>query len=306
MTEFNSPHPDQKSPIDPASSMNQEQLSRMLSLYVDEEVVEFSKNEVDFANPCYIITTNTGKKYALRVLGVQTPENARYETVIQARLASCGIQTSRYLTLKNGDTVGESEEGFFTLAAYIEGKRPSAITLELVEDFGACLAKIHVALANVPISFNEVQWLNPKNIEIEIGKCGPEVAERYKKLLQGVHFLDKELPKTVIHADFGLGNVFARDGHIETVFDFETAEYSYCIFDIAATYLFFAMDKAYPAELILEHLLRGYNANAAQKITDEERAYLREAMIYVAVACSVWSINRNLPIPAANFLALIS
>ena len=284
--------------------MEKDLLNRMLGLYADEEVAGFSKNAADFANPCYILTTTEGNKYALRVLGVQTPANARFETTLQARLAAHGIQTPRYLVLKNGDTVGEVDGNFFTLAPFIEGKRPSTITLALVEDFGATLATLHVALEGVEVETNEVQWLNPTNVELEIEKCDPVYKGPFKEKLKSIALFKTDLPKAVIHADLGLGNVFATHDRIETVFDFETAEYSYRILDIAATYLFFSFDDVFLKEDILGAIIRGYNRHATQKITDEELAHLPEAIQYVAIACGAWSASRGLTESAQKFLNL--
>lgn len=148
--------------------MDLRRLNAALGAYAEGSALSFERTAASCANEAFIVTSEEGEKYVVRLLKTQTPESARTEALIQEKLAAVGIGTANYLMLKTGDVVGSLGDDNFTISTFIEGESPREISLHLMEDFGATLAKLHDALDSVQVPFNELQWLSLDNAKKDL------------------------------------------------------------------------------------------------------------------------------------------
>lgn len=280
------------------------EIGLMLAAYSDEAVAGFVRNKTALANQCYIVDTESGHRFALRILVTQPPDNARREADLQARLASSGIDTPRYLVLRNGELVGEHGGAHFTIARFIGGKHPTTVTPELAQSFGETLARLHLAFEGVELPPSQLQWLTMKNVQAELGACSGPLRDRFDALLRQAE-LPSTLPRAVLHGDLSMSNVFADMSKVEVVFDLETVEENYRVLDLARTYLSLAMADGDP-DIVRQRLFHGYDEVARAAITDDERTNFDNAIRYTAVACAAWCANHGAESFAVDYMSWVS
>src|SRR5581483_7361616 len=191
--------------------MNIQQLTKALNLLKPGMVVNAQDITVGLANSSYLLTADTGEKYVLRQLRLQTPDNARTEAKLQVLLGKEHVLTPTYLPLTTGDVVAEVDGYNFTISNLIAGNRSGVVTLGLARSFGETLAKIHHALkdARNVITPNTEQWLRIDNARQEIARCPESLRSSLKNCLEAAQsVLNSDLPMSVVHGDLFLGNTF--------------------------------------------------------------------------------------------------
>lgn len=265
------------------------QVNRLFHGYADVDLIEVKRNEAAFANHAFDLTDADGQQYVMRVLREQLPETVEKEAEMQNRLSAADINTPHYLKLSNGSYLGEEDGVHFTLSKRIDGSPATTLSIGLVQDFGATLARLHNCLDGVAVPASAMQWFDPKNAHADLGPYdGP-----YKEALVSLVGQEKELfslglPKRVIHGDLWLGNIFADGDRVTAVFDLETAEDTLRIIDLARTYLSMRLETDYPAQTLIDALFEGYDSMASEPLTEAERANFGIAVSYVAGVCASW------------------
>jgi homoserine kinase type II len=268
------------------------ELSRINDLfhsYAPTDVVSVTKNDAAFANEVFMLTTALDERYVLKILQSQHPDAITNEVVMQQRLLDAGITTAQYLEITPGEYVGRHGDERFVLSKYLPGNPPVAVTPPLIRSFGAMLARLHDCLNGIAIPETDMQWLNPAKVAADIAAYEGPVKESLRELLDyGGAIFDADLPRAVIHGDLWLNNVFAANDVITAVFDFETAEYTVRLVDIARTYTSMRFNSALAKEEVIEGLVAGYDSRADMALSPAERAHINRAIAYVCGACATW------------------
>jgi Ser/Thr protein kinase RdoA (MazF antagonist) len=265
------------------------QLTDLFRDYSAASIVEATRSTEAFANEVYDVTDSDGQRFFLKILKTQLPEVVATEVQMQQRLLASGIRTPEYLEIKPGEYVGTHGETRFILSKYIPGESPADVTSELIESFGATLAKIHNALQGVEIPPSNMQWLNLERVEDDLAGYVGDVKPAIVNLVQaGKVIFERDLPKAVTHGDLWMSNVFAEDNTITTVFDLETAEYTVRLVDLARTFTSMKFNSDLASSQIIELLAKGYDSAAELPLTPEERANFNLAIAFVAGACATW------------------
>lgn len=247
------------------------------------------RNAEAFANEVYDTTDARGQRYFLKILKDQLPEAIATEAQMQQRLLAGGIQTPEYIEIKPGVYVGSRSDTRFVLSKYIPGESPKRVTPELMESFGATLARLHDSLKGIAVPPNNMQWLNHKRVVQDVAGYEGSVKPDLVQLLDaGKVIFERNLPKAVIHGDLWMSNVFAKGDEITTVFDLETAEHTIRLVDLARTFTSMRFNSNYAPQEIVTRLTNGYNKAASQPLTSEERASFDLAIAYVSSACATW------------------
>jgi Ser/Thr protein kinase RdoA (MazF antagonist) len=276
--------------------MKIKRLEKLLSYYRSEEITDFKQIIIGVSNDAYSVICASGSRYVIRVIHLQTAESARAEALIQQVMTKHGISTPVYLRLSNGEFVGRDDTDTFTIATLISGRHPKHGSLKLVQSLGAIMATLHNILQQdeIAIGYNTGQWLNPRNILIDIARCNPATQKRLQPIFdETLYIFDKSLPMAIIHGELASNNIFAKGDEVTTVFDFETAEYAPRILDVAFSYLSFVYDEELEPALVRETLLKEYNSVAEIKLTSQEEEYLPTAVRYVSAATAAWCFSRN-------------
>lgn len=276
------------------ATLGLEQLTNIFHDYSSADIIEATRSTEAFANEVYDVTDTEGQRFFLKILKTQLPEVVATEVQMQQRLLANGLRTPEYLEIKPGECVGNHGDIRFILSKYIPGESPKDVTPELIESFGATLAKIHDALKGVDIPPSNIQWLNPERVQDDLSGYEGDVRPELIKLMDaGRVIFDRNLPMAVTHGDLWMSNVFAENNTITTVFDLETAEYTVRLVDLARTYTSMRFNSDLSSDEIIEALTRGYDSVAEIPLTDEERANFNLAIAFVAGACATWHAVRG-------------
>lgn len=255
-------------------------------------------------NTTYVVDT-TRKQYVVRLLVRQGITSVKDELVIQGLLNNAGIITPLYKKSSNGNIAEPLGDALAVISDLILGARQSVDSLELAYDMAATLAKIHDTLSAIHVAFNEQQWFNPKNVGSQLEKyTGPDklyvikMTQRYEKILYS------NLPTTVTHGDFHTKNIFSSKNRVTAVFDFESAENTVRILDIARLYLTYIKVTDLQPRKVVSTLISGYNSSAESGLSDKELTELSRAFIYVALVTSVSIYNHGNKFSSEKYLTI--
>lgn len=269
--------------------LSPEQLNDIFHYYSIADIVEATRSTEAFANEVYDVTDSEGRRFFLKLLKTQLPEIVATEVQMQQRLLASGLRTPEYLEIKPNEYVGNHGDIRFILSKYIPGESPKDVTTELIESFGATLAKIHDALKGIDIPPSNMQWLSPDRVDDDLSGYEGEVKPELVRLMSaGKVIFDRNLPRAVTHGDLWMSNVFAKNNTITTVFDLETAEYTVRLVDLARTYTSMRFNSDLSSSEIIKVLTRGYDSVAETPLTAEERVNFSLAIAFVAGACATW------------------
>lgn len=272
----------------PATEFDTRQLNQFFHSFLPDDLASSQRNGEAFANDVYNLTDTSGRRYVMRILKTQLPETIATEALMQQRLTAAGIGSPLYLKTSSDDYIGEAAAERYTLSRWIDGQAPRAASPELIKDFGATLARMHDSFAGIELPNSRTQWLNPVNAQRDLNNyAGPLKSQLAELLDAGPRLLELGLPTTVIHGDFWIGNVFADDNKITTVFDLETAENTARIIDLARTYLSMRLEK-WITETKDHSLFTGYDSAATRPLTAAEKANFDLAAAYVGGVCAAW------------------
>jgi Ser/Thr protein kinase RdoA (MazF antagonist) len=266
------------------------ELNQLFHAYSNIELIDAKRNDAAFANDVYDLINSSGQGYVMKVLKAhQDPKTINLETHIQTRLNAAGIKTPQYLDFGDNNFIGEQNECRFTLSRRIKGKIPIIITSELVFDFGATLARIHDCLKNVTIPLNRMQWFNPEIAQAALDACEELPKDKLTMLVnKGTELFSLRLPEATIHGDLWLGNTFAEKDKVTAVFDFERAQNTARIIDLARTYASMRKETVFPVQQIIDLLTTGYDSTAAIPLTRIENDNFKLAIAYVSGVIATW------------------
>jgi Ser/Thr protein kinase RdoA (MazF antagonist) len=273
----------------PNISPGSHELNQLFHVYSPTELVEVERNDAAYANDVYNLTDTAGQEFVMRILKIQDPKTVNLEARMQTMLSAIGIRTPQYLAFGENNFVGEEGGHHFTLSKRIEGRTPTDVTPELVTDFGATLARIHNCLQGLVVPPNKMQWFDPKIAQQDLDTYnGPLKAKLTTLVDKGKELLSLGLPEAVIHGDLWLSNTFAEGNKVTAVFDFETAQNTARIIDLARTYTSMRRETSIPAQQIIDLLISGYDSVASESLTQAESDNFRLAIAYVAGVVAAW------------------
>jgi Ser/Thr protein kinase RdoA (MazF antagonist) len=269
--------------------INRRELAQLFHVYSPIDLGDVERNDAAYANEVYNLTDAEGSRFVMRVLRIQDPSTVNLEASMQAKLNAAGIKAPQYLELGDDNYVGEKNGHHFTLSEHIEGRVPSEVRPELVADFGATLARIHYTLEGIVVPPNKMQWFDPKIAQEDLDSYdGPLKSKLTMLVRRGDELLSLGLPEAVIHGDLWLSNTFADANKVTAVFDFETAQNTARIIDLARTYTSMRQEADLPADQIIGLLIDGYDSAASVQLTETEKDNFRLAIAYVSGVVAAW------------------
>jgi len=286
--------------------MTLEQINNFLTDFNIKKLISFIQlPKTTSGNDSYAIKTGDNERYVLRTLVRQTPLGAENEYKIQLALRAANITCPIYIFSNYGNIVA-SRNGFnVVVSQHIEGSPQSEDTIELAGDMASTLASIHDSLANVTIAANQQQWFNMTNVLHQLEHYhGPDKIFLERETFRYSIILNKDLPKALTHGDFHTNNVFSDMDKVTAVFDFESAEYTIRILDIARLYLTYIKMTNLEPEAVLEVIIRNYSQASTLSLTAHEIAELNNAFIYVALVSSVSIYNHGNTYSSEKYLVI--
>jgi len=285
--------------------MSLDYINAVLEQYSVEHASSFEElPQTTSRNTSYRVTTPSCE-YVLRQLVRQSVAGATEELYIQTELNAHGIKTPLYLNTNSGGVAVTEGASHFVLSKLLPGSRQPEDTIELAKDMGATLARIHNALPDLRITFNRQQWFNYDNALYQLKQYdGPDKEFISAQTAIYSSILNKDLPRTLTHGDFHTNNIFSADDKVTAVFDFESAEHTVRILDIARLYLTYVKVTDLNPKAILRAITEGYNSKASTPLQEKEYGEMENAFIYVALVSSVSIANRGNSFSSAKYVEI--
>lgn len=285
-------------------TLNREDAAELLSWYAQDAVTHVQRLPVALTNEVYEFDTTNHGRFVVRLLRDQSPQNARLEARLQQALLDNGIVSPQYLVLRNNDVVGVWHAVPFTLSRFIKGRPPAKRTNALAYNFGQTLTRVHEAWAgcNVHIPTGPEHWLNITTARQNMQTLLSPRIKALSNQMEHAYAQFASLPQTIIYGDLRLDNVFATNGQITAVFDFETAERTYRILDLTRTFLNLMYTGILNGQTVHRNLVEGYNSAASQPLTVAELNVWPSALAYTAIACAAWLANHDMSAYADRYI----
>ncbi len=182
-------------------------------------------------------------------------------------LSDCGITTRRLIACHSFGP----EPSRFSGSLIYRGVRGQSIpwsdyTLGRICRATCYLEKIHRAGQNFPGKSRLARIALPS--EVQISSSGDETLSgyriNYKALLQIWRRLSRAClngPETVLHGDFGRGNIIFDDDKIAGVIDWESMAWGNPLFDLGRFGGYLLLDTALPASVVWATLVENYRLN---------------------------------------------
>lgn len=196
-------------------------------------------------NSNYALTTSSGQRVFLRVYEEQSREGAEGESELLVWLADRGIPVARpMMRVDGGGALGEHAGKPVALFPWIPGVIRCQRGLTPRDTFaaGQALARVHLAGAPRPRAsrFSVARLL--ERCDVIATADDPTLAgmaDPLRDLLRSAEASRKaDAPRGLCHGDLFRDNVlFAGDGSIAAVLDFESAAEGTFAFDLAVTFL---------------------------------------------------------------------
>jgi Ser/Thr protein kinase RdoA (MazF antagonist) len=287
--------------------MNNDILNAILEQYMLGQAASFvSLPKTTSGNDAFVVTLSNGDEYVVKKLARQSEESAINECDIQRILEQNGILTPHYILSQQNSVVVNIANSQYAVSKKLTGSRQVTDTLELACDMGRVLAKMHNIVNGVEITANEQQWFRPDNAlrQLDIYD-GPEKQYIYKTTSKLFALFDTNLPITFTHGDLHTKNIFSADDKVTVVFDFESADYSLRILDIARTYLTYRKSTDLNSDEILKNILAGYGNAASSTLSMDEKKNLNNAFMYVALITLVSIYNHGNYDSSAKYLEIV-
>jgi homoserine kinase type II len=285
------------------TAMTLDKINDFITNYSLGNATEFNQLPLTTSgNISYQITTNDGY-YVIRTLIRQSRAGAEDEYFIQRQLNAADINTPQYIKNKDDSIVSLLNGKPAVISKKLEGSRQADDTLNLAEDMGRTLAKIHLTLQNITIRPNQQQWFDPINTKKQLERYnGPDKNFIEQKTEEYSPILTRGLPMAITHGDFHTKNIFSHNDTVTAVFDFESAQYTVRLLDIARLYLTYRKVTNLDPSAILTAIIKGYESVIPYGLTQREYKELSNTFIYVALLSSVSIYNHGNSFSSGKYL----
>jgi homoserine kinase type II len=245
------------------------------------------------------VTTARGPLF-LRVNEGKARADVEREAEIVAHVAVRGVPTPAPLRTRQGEAFVAFGDAFVSLFPWIDGhvvKRPE-ITPAQAREAGEALAQLHAA--GVDYGDHRPGRYEPDEIARRLQRIRA-VAAQDPALVDAVALLapeletltrerDPSLPLGLIHGDLFMDNVlYADDGHLAALLDFEQASWGRLVYDVAVSVLAFGFGRDDFRADVTRAFLDGYTSRRAP--TQEERAGFGAELRFAACRFTVTRIT---------------
>lgn len=246
-----------------------------------------------FLNVNLKIKTTKGL-YVLRILsGYGTLEHILYVENVVQKLREAGVPALVPLISKDGLPYTRLHDRFVMITPFVKGRvfqhRPKQ-----ARSSGAMLRKFHDALVGLGRG-PAPAWSNYPSESVlsegldrlrRIRDISAEDLERAELLhaavMQSWRVLRDNLPETVIHGDWHLGNQLYTDGNVKCILDFDFVQWAERIHDVA--YAVWSLLIQRESEHLVKAFLNGYGSLMDIEVRALPLAIARAAVFFVCTA----------------------
>ena len=274
------------------SDLTQTELLSILSNYSISSNINFEILSGGWENTNYKVDSGT-HSYVLSICEQKTTERAKNLALLLLHLKNEGFETSRVLLNKQGSPISIWNDKPVLLKYYIKGEVLNTLTPDLLVLAGSQLGKLHKIKAP--------EYL-PSNLDFGIeqfykvqlyAKCSPFEKWLNKIANYVTPYLEKDLPKTLIHSDVFCDNIIIKDERQKVVImDFEEAAHYFRTFDLGMMIIGTCSEEGTINLEKVAHLLKGYSFQV--KLHQSEMRALKAMTVYAGASMTFWRhINFN-------------
>jgi homoserine kinase type II len=237
-------------------------------------------------NANYLIETEN-EKFVLTICQQKSAQESTLLAELLIHLNHHNFNTSKIVKTKSNELISIWNKKPVMLKEFLEGKVITNLNLPLLKFIGRELANLHLIKApqGLPInlSYGMEHFSDLNNFE----KDTPfqDWLSNVKQTISP--WLDKDLPKALIHGDIFDNNIIvSKDETTACIMDFEEAAFYYRIFDIGMTIIGTCNDNKTIIIDKINALLEGYQEII--KLTKDEKDALPTFIFYAGAAMAFW------------------
>lgn len=216
------------------------EMARILSNYNLGKLIHFEPIANGTVETNYFITTTLGK-FVFRYYEERSKESVQFEVNLIRYLKKRDYPCPAIYKSKHGRYVNFYNGKPYVLFEFIQGVHVENPTEEQRRQLIKMAAELQNITRNYRPSYKTARW----NYRIDLcRKLAHREAERINTVdsREKLKWLENELtklelprplPKGICHCDFHFSNVLFKDGKIRALLDFDDANYTYLLFDLA-------------------------------------------------------------------------
>ncbi|OAA30202.1 serine kinase [Kosmotoga arenicorallina S304] len=213
---------------------------KLLSGYSLGELVRFEPIITGTVQTNYYLETTTGR-YILRYYECRSEASVKFEVNLLNYLRKRDYPCPAVYKDKHGRYVNPHNGKPYVLFEFIQGTHIENPSVEQQKQLIKLVAKLHKLTRNYRPSYRTARWNYGVNLCKELAyQKAKEIntINSWKKLkwledeLEKLQ-LPKSLPKGICHCDFHFSNILFEDGEIQAILDFDDANYTYLLLDLA-------------------------------------------------------------------------
>ena len=189
-----------------------------------------------------IRVTTTQGDFVLRIYENRTFNQVLFECAVLEHLAQHDFPAPRVHRSRAGQAVGRIKSKPYAIFSYLPGEHVNSLTAQQKTQLVEQIARLHRITEGFQPPHTADRWnYNPdclvKLAEVETRKLSTANAQRklawYRQAIARLE-LPAALPRGVVHADFDPSNLLFHKDAFQALIDFDDANYSVLIYDLAA------------------------------------------------------------------------
>ncbi|MFW2368577.1 MAG: homoserine kinase [Desulforhopalus sp.] len=267
------------------TTLDRKTVEELLEHYDVGDIVHFTPMEGGKANSSIVVTTKRGR-FVLSVCDEKNSAEIGSLTSILEYLYKHDFPTTRIIRTRSTESLIEYDGKPVYLKEYIEGTVKEPLSSPMVQQVGACLARLHQIPPHADLldffsygieSFDEVVDLKPPN------DFSTWLATKAGFIKKGC---GEDLPRGFIHGDLFSDNMLFSKDTLVAILDFEEACNYFLIFDIGMCAAGCCTVDGRFSQDLAAALISGYQS--MRMLTPPEQQFLQLHIEYGAVATSFW------------------
>lgn len=215
--------------------------AEILSNYDLGELIGFKPFTTGAIQTNYLLQAEKGK-FVFRYYESRSRESVLFESEVIQFLRSKKYPCPAVFESNKNQVVGEFKGKPYIVFEFVEGEHIEKPSEEQKRQLVEKVAELHNITVGYKPAYTEFRWnydvgLCGRLARDEAGKLGTANAMKKLKWLNGKLaklILPESLPMGVCHCDFHFSNVLFKDGRFNALIDFDDANYTYLIYDLAA------------------------------------------------------------------------
>ena len=243
------------------------------------EIIKFKEIKQGIENTNYLLITDN-KKYILTIFEKRVQKkDLPFFMKLMDRLNKKKINCPKPLRNKNGKYLTRIKNKTACIVTFLDGKDKQNLNVKNCYDVGKNIGQLHKASQNLNLYRKNSMSINNLNYFLsDIKFKSKNIAPNLKSvLIENLKIIKKEwpknLPKSIIHGDLFIDNIFFNKNKFAGFIDFYFSSNDYSIYEIAICINSLCFDKKINKFILnkkkVKSLINGYQS--IKKISQKEK-----------------------------------